>query len=55
MNTDRLLAKAEACARDFGGRVAYSMGELLSDDPDAVLVLTHETQRHQPADPIPRR
>lgn len=43
----RTQARAEACARDFGGRVANSIEELLSDDPDAVLVLTHETQRYE--------
>lgn len=41
----RTRAKAEACARDFGGHVADSVQELLADEPDSVLVLTHETQR----------
>ncbi len=43
----RTRSKAEACAREFGGRVAGSIGELLADDPDTVLVLTHETQRFE--------
>lgn len=45
----RTQAKAEACARDFGGRAVNSMRELLGDDPDAVLVLTQETQRNEAA------
>lgn len=43
----RTQARAEACAHDFGGRVAHSIEELLRDDPDAALVLTHETQRYE--------
>jgi predicted dehydrogenase len=42
----RTAEKAEACAREFGGRVAGSLMELLADDPDAVLVLTRETDRY---------
>jgi predicted dehydrogenase len=42
----RSPAKAEACAKDFGGLVAGSVQELMAGDPDAVLVLTHETQRY---------
>ena len=45
----RTRSRAEACARDFGGRVAGTMLELLADEPDAVLVLTHETQRFEAA------
>ncbi len=41
----RTRSKAEACARDFGGHVVDSVQELLAAEPDAVLVLTHETQR----------
>lgn len=41
----RTQGRAEACAADFGGRVASSVEALLADAPDAVLVLTHETQR----------
>lgn len=41
----RTRSKAEACARDFGGRIVDSIQELLADEPDSVLVLTHETQR----------
>jgi predicted dehydrogenase len=55
----RTQAKAEACAREFGGRVAGSIAELLADDPDTVLVLTNETQRYEATLPIfdhhPRR
>ena len=41
----RTLEKAEACAIEFGGRAVDSVEALLADAPDAVLVLTHETQR----------
>jgi predicted dehydrogenase len=41
----RTLEKAEACARDFGGQAFATVEALLADEPDAVLVLTHETQR----------
>ena len=41
----RTRSKAEACARDFGGRVAASIPELLDGEPDTVLVLTPETDR----------
>ena len=43
----RTQSKAEACAKDFGGRVVESVEELLAEKPDAVLVLTPETQRHK--------
>ena len=45
----RTRSKAEECARDFGGRVVDSVQNLLADDPDAVLVLTRETQRFEAA------
>ena len=45
----RTRSKAEACAGAFGGRVADSTQELLADEPDAVLVLTGETQRFDAA------
>ncbi len=45
----RTRSKAEACALDFGGRVAGSIQELLADDPDTVLVLTDEIQRYETA------
>jgi predicted dehydrogenase len=41
----RTGSKAQACAKDFGGRSVGSLRELLADKPDAVLVLTNETQR----------
>ena len=41
----RTQLKAQVCARDFGGRVAGSLKELLAEEPDAVLVLTTEAQR----------
>ncbi|WP_395139937.1 Gfo/Idh/MocA family protein [Armatimonas sp.] len=41
----RTLSKAEACAQEFGGRAVDTIEALLADTPDAVLVLTHETQR----------
>ncbi|MFT5088662.1 MAG: putative dehydrogenase [Candidatus Latescibacterota bacterium] len=43
----RTREKAASCAADFGGIVADSLEQLLADDPDAVLVLTHETQRYE--------
>ena len=45
----RTRAKAEACADEFGGRVVGSVEALLATDPDAVLVLTRETQRYDAA------
>ena len=41
----RTPAKAEALAREHGGTVASSIAELMADAPDAVLVLTRETDR----------
>jgi predicted dehydrogenase len=41
----RTRAKAEELARQYGGRVADSLPDLMADDPDAVLVLTREEQR----------
>jgi predicted dehydrogenase len=43
----RTRAKAEGCASEFGGRAAGSIQELMAGDPDAVLVLTNETQRYE--------
>ncbi len=55
----RTQAKAEACASDFGGHAVGSIQELMADDPDAVLVLTDETQRYVATIPLlehhPRR
>ncbi len=55
----RTAAKAEACARDFGGHAAGSIRELMAEDPDTVLVLTDETQRYAATLPLlehhPRR
>ena len=55
----RTAAKAEACAQDFGGHAAGSIRELMAEDPDAVLVLTDETQRYDATLPLfehhPRR
>ena len=48
----RTKAKAEECARRFGGHVAGSLTELLSDEPDSVLVLTRETQRFEAASAV---
>jgi predicted dehydrogenase len=41
----RTRARAEACAETFGGSVVASAQELLAEEPDTLLVLTHETQR----------
>jgi predicted dehydrogenase len=43
----RTPAKAEACAQDFGGRAVGSVQDLMAEDPDAVLILTNETQRYE--------
>ncbi|MBT3272648.1 MAG: Gfo/Idh/MocA family oxidoreductase [Spirochaetales bacterium] len=43
----RTRSKAEECAGDFGGRAFDSVKELIADEPDAVLVLTLETQRYE--------
>ncbi len=43
----RTPSKAEAAAGRFGGTVAASLHELLEPDPDAVLVLTRETDRYE--------
>jgi predicted dehydrogenase len=45
----RTRSKAEACAGEFGGRIANSIQELLADELDTVLVLTAETQRFDAA------
>ena len=45
----RTQAKAEECARKFGGRVAGSIPDLLAGNPDAVLVLTGEKERYDVA------
>lgn len=46
---NRTRDKAEEIAREFGGRVAGSFHELMEDGPDAVLVLTRETDRYEAA------
>lgn len=55
----RTRERAEACAADFGGRAVGSVAELMAGDPDAVLVLTLETQRYAATLPLfehpPRR
>ena len=43
----RTRSRAEACAQEYGGRVVGSAQELLAEEPDTVLVLTHETQRYE--------
>ncbi len=42
---NRTPEKAAAMAEQFGGRVANSLAELMADAPDAVLILTRETDR----------
>lgn len=55
----RTFTKAEACADEFGGRAVESIQDLMAEDPDAVLVLTDETQRYDATLPVlqhhPRR
>jgi predicted dehydrogenase len=55
----RTPARAEEAARQFGGRVATSLEELMADDPDTVLVLTRENDRLAAAEALlnyrPRR
>ena len=43
----RTQSKAEECAQAFGGRVVASIEEIHTDEPDAILVLTRETQRYE--------
>jgi predicted dehydrogenase len=43
----RTRSRAEACAAEFGGRVVDSPAALLAEEPDAILVLTRETQRFE--------
>ena len=42
----RTQSKAHACAEAFGGCVVDSIEDLHADQPDAILVLTRETQRY---------
>jgi predicted dehydrogenase len=44
---NRTREKALALAECFGGHVMDSLAELVQQDPDAVMVLTHETERLQ--------
>jgi len=46
---NRTRERAEACAEQFGGRVAGSLGELLEGAPDVVMVLTSEKARYEMA------
>lgn len=48
----RTLSKAAECAALFGGQVADSIPELMEHEPDAVLVLTSETQRYAVIDAL---
>ena len=43
---NRTREKADTCAEKFGGWAADSIDHLLSDSPDAVLLLTNETVRY---------
>ena len=43
----RTKSKALECAQAFGGRVVESIAEIHADKPDAILVLTRETQRYE--------
>jgi len=42
---DQASERAEECEKQFGGKATKSHAELMSYDPDTVLLLTHETQR----------
>ncbi len=42
----RTRSKAEECVQEFGGRVVEAMDDVHANDPDAILVLTPETQRY---------
>lgn len=42
----RTMAKAEAAAANFGGKVLGSIKDLMSEEPDVVFVLTNETARY---------
>lgn len=50
----RTRERAEACAKDFGGDAVGSLEELLGAEPDAVLMLTMETQRYEATDALLR-
>ncbi|MBI5831652.1 MAG: Gfo/Idh/MocA family oxidoreductase [Armatimonadetes bacterium] len=43
----RTRDRAVDCAETFGGAVADSLAQLAATQPDAILVLTHETQRYE--------
>ena len=43
----RTQSKAEECAALFGGHVVDSVERVFDEGPDAVLILTHETQRYE--------
>jgi predicted dehydrogenase len=42
---DHIPDKAEECVKQFGGTATKSFAELMSYEPDTIMVLTHETQR----------
>jgi len=44
---NRTASKAADVAEEFGGRAAADMEDLMAQEPDAVLVLTGETQRYE--------
>lgn len=43
----RTRDRAVDCAEQFGGAVADTLNQLAATQPDAVLILTHETQRYE--------
>jgi len=43
----RTQSKAEECAKVFGGRVVEAIDDIHANEPDAILVLTPETQRYE--------
>ncbi len=48
----RTLSKAATCAEMFGGEVVDSVAKLVATNPDAVLVLTSEMERHMVIDAL---
>lgn len=51
----RTRSKADTCAEEFGGTVAPTIDALCEESPDAILVLTRETQRYEVADELIKR
>lgn len=51
---NRTQEKADGCVQQFGGWAADSIDSLMSDSPDVVLLLTHESARYELASQVLR-